>query len=49
MEHAGKKEEGGLGKRKEIVPVLYKENAFTENEAFVRMMEDPLVYIKQKE
>lgn len=29
--------------------MLYKENAFTENEAFVRMMEDPLVHIKTKE
>jgi hypothetical protein len=31
------------------VPVLRDTYATPENEAFLRMMEDPLVYIKQKE
>lgn len=35
---------------KKIVPVIRGDTYATpENEAFLKMMEDPLVYIKQKE
>ena len=46
VKEVGKKEEGGF----KIVPVIRGSTYATpENEAFVKMMEDPLVYIKQKE
>lgn len=35
--------------QKKIVPVIKETQATPENEAFVKMMEDPLVYIKMKE
>ena len=34
---------------KKIVPVIRQSNASAENEAFTRMMEDPLMHIKLKE
>ena len=35
--------------KKKIVPVIRDTYATPENEAFLKMMEDPLVYIKQRE
>ena len=35
--------------RKRIVPCIRDTYATPENEAFLKMMEDPFVYIKQKE
>ena len=48
-----KKKSGGLANRndgkKKIVPVIRDTYATPENEAFLKMMEDPLFFIKQKE
>jgi len=41
--------EGKQGGEKGIVPVIRQSYSTPENENFVKMMEDPLVYIKQKE
>jgi hypothetical protein len=51
LEHGDKKDGKSAGGfyKKEIVPVIRQSNASNENEAFVRMMEDPLVHIKMKE
>jgi hypothetical protein len=47
-EKGDKKGESDKG-RKPIIPVIRTTYATDENEAFSRTMEDPLVYIKQKE
>ena len=39
----------GKDDKKKIVPVIRDSYTTAENEAFIKMMEDPLVYIKQKE
>ena len=50
MKEIGNKEDSEQEFRKKIVPVIRGDiYATPENEAFVKMMEDPLVYIKQKE
>jgi len=35
--------------KKKIIPVIRDSYTTTENEAFLKMMEDPLVFIKQRE
>lgn len=35
--------------KKQIVPVIRQSDTTEENEAFTKMVEDPLVYIKKKE
>lgn len=41
--------DGKKWEKKKIIPVIKETLATPENEAFVKMMEDPLVYIKMKE
>ena len=48
-ESVKKVEKDGDDYRKKIIPCIRDTYATAENEAFLKMMEDPLIYIKQKE